>query len=88
MHFPYQRQEQQEQQEQKEEQQEEQQQQQQQEQKDEEQQQQEDEDDEWARDLERIVAESKAIREAHLSTFLPSFLIDDEDDEEVDIEAA
>ena len=85
MHFPYQRQEQQEQQE--DEQQEEQQQQQQQ-QQEQQQEQQEDEDHEWARDLERIVAESKAIREAHLSTFLPSFLIDDEDDEEVDIEAA
>lgn len=45
------------------------------------------EEDIWARDLERIVAESKAIREAPLSTFLPSFLIDD-DDHEVDIEAA
>jgi hypothetical protein len=45
--------------------------------------------DAWARDVERLIAESKAIREAPLSAF--ASLADQEDDDtipEVDIEAA
>ena len=40
----------------------------------------------WAENLERLIAESRAIREAPLSTFLPSFTVDE--DAEVDLEAA
>jgi hypothetical protein len=48
-----------------------------------------DEVDTWARDLARIVAESKALREAPLSAFADLANLEDDDTiPEVDIEAA
>jgi hypothetical protein len=48
-----------------------------------------DEVDTWARDLARIVAESKALREAPLSAFADLAKLEDDDTiPEVDIEAA